>query len=57
MKKIVLIEAKSSHLHLYSNVHIPREGSILLGTLLQDKGYEVSVYVEDFGFDEDIEWA
>ena len=49
MKKIVLIEAKSSHLHLYSNVHIPREGSVLLGTLLQDKGYDVSVYVEDFG--------
>ncbi|MFQ5824669.1 MAG: B12-binding domain-containing radical SAM protein [bacterium] len=47
MKKIVLIETKSSHLHVYSDVPIPRIGSVLLGTIMKNKGYEVKVYVED----------
>ncbi|MFQ6112755.1 MAG: B12-binding domain-containing radical SAM protein [bacterium] len=47
MKKIVLIETKSSHLHVYSDVPIPRIGSVLLGTIMKNQGYDVKVYVED----------
>jgi radical SAM superfamily enzyme YgiQ (UPF0313 family) len=47
MKKIVLIETKSSHLHVYSDVPIPRIGSVLLGTIMKNIGYDVKVYVED----------
>ncbi|MFQ5866002.1 MAG: B12-binding domain-containing radical SAM protein [bacterium] len=47
MKKIVVIETKSSHLHVYSDVPIPRIGSVLLGTIMKNRGYDVKVYVED----------
>jgi radical SAM superfamily enzyme YgiQ (UPF0313 family) len=47
MKNIVLIETKSSHLHVYSDVPIPRIGSVLLGTIMKKQGYDVKVYVED----------
>jgi radical SAM superfamily enzyme YgiQ (UPF0313 family) len=46
-QRIVFIEPKSTHIHVYSTVHIPRMGSILLGTILQEKGYDVTVIVED----------
>jgi radical SAM superfamily enzyme YgiQ (UPF0313 family) len=47
IKKIVLVEPKSTHLHVYSRVCIPRLGSVLLGTMMRNKGYDVRVYVED----------
>lgn len=47
IKKIVFVEPKSTHLHVYSKVTIPRLGSVLLGTILRDLGYEVKVYIED----------
>lgn len=46
-QRIVFIEPKSTHIHVYSTVHIPRMGSILLGTILQEQGYDVTVIVED----------
>lgn len=46
-QRIVFIEPKSTHIHVYSTVHIPRMGSILLGTILQERGYDVTVIVED----------
>jgi len=46
-QRVVFIEPKSTHIHVYSTVHIPRMGSILLGTLLQERGYDVTVIVED----------
>lgn len=46
-QRIVFIEPKSTHIHVYSAVHIPRMGSILLGTILQERGYDVTVIVED----------
>lgn len=46
-KNIVFIEPKSTHIHVYSLVHIPRIGSLLLGSLLRDKGYNVDIIVED----------
>jgi radical SAM superfamily enzyme YgiQ (UPF0313 family) len=47
MRKVVLVEPKSSHLHVYSRIIIPRLGAVLLGTLLRDRGYDVRVYIED----------
>jgi hypothetical protein len=47
LEKIVFVETKSSHLHVYSRVHIPRLGCILLGTILKELGYDVKVFVED----------
>ena len=46
-RKIVLVEPKSTHLHVYSRVAIPRLGAVLLGTMAQARGYDVRVYIED----------
>ena len=46
-KKIAFVEPKSTHLHVYSRVCIPRLGSVLLGTIMRNKGYDVRVYIED----------
>ncbi|MGC8500491.1 MAG: B12-binding domain-containing radical SAM protein [Leptospirillia bacterium] len=46
-KKFVLVEPKSTHLHVYSAFTIPRLGVILLGTMLRDRGWDVRVYIED----------
>ena len=47
IRKIVFVEPKSTHLHIYSRVCIPRLGSVLLGTIMRNKGYDVRVYIED----------
>jgi len=47
LKKLVFVEPKSTHLHIYSRVCIPRLGSVLLGTVMRSKGYDVRVYIED----------
>lgn len=49
MRKIVLVETKSTYIHVYSHVPIPRVGSVLLGTILRDLGYQVKVYIEELG--------
>src|SRR5499426_816314 len=47
IRKLVFIEPSSTHLHIYSRVTIPRLGSVLLGTIMRNKGYDVRVYIED----------
>jgi radical SAM superfamily enzyme YgiQ (UPF0313 family) len=47
LKKLVFVEPKSTHLHIYSRVCIPRLGSVLLATIMRSKGYDVRVYIED----------
>lgn len=47
VKKIVFVEPKSTHLHVYSRIAIPRLGSVLLATIMRNKGYDVRVYIED----------
>jgi radical SAM superfamily enzyme YgiQ (UPF0313 family) len=47
LKKLVFVEPKSTHLHIYSRVCIPRLGSVLLGTVMRARGYDVRVYIED----------
>ncbi|MGB9690971.1 MAG: B12-binding domain-containing radical SAM protein [Candidatus Sumerlaeaceae bacterium] len=58
-QRIVFIEPKSTHIHVYSTVHIPRMGGILLATILQERGYDVTVIVEDMlrkRITEDMVW-
>jgi len=47
VKRIVLIEPRALGYHIYTRVVIPRLGTILIGTILRDLGYEVEVIVED----------
>ncbi len=47
LRKLVFVEPKSTHLHIYSRVCIPRLGSVLLATIMRAKGYDVRVYIED----------
>src|SRR5438046_10530642 len=47
LRKLVFVEPKSTHLHIYSRVCIPRLGSILLATIMRAQGYDVRVYIED----------
>jgi radical SAM superfamily enzyme YgiQ (UPF0313 family) len=47
IKKITFIEPKNDHLHIFSKFELPRLGSILLATIMRDKGYDVeSLYME-----------
>ncbi len=46
-KKVVFVEPASTHLHVYSRLTIPRLGSVLLGTIMRDRGWDVKVYIED----------
>jgi radical SAM superfamily enzyme YgiQ (UPF0313 family) len=47
LKKLVFVEPKSTHLHVYSRVCIPRLGSVLLATIMRGRGYDARAYVED----------
>ncbi|MFQ5897690.1 MAG: B12-binding domain-containing radical SAM protein [Candidatus Methylomirabilia bacterium] len=47
LKKLVFVEPKSTHLHVYTRVAIPRLGSVLLATIMRNRGYDVRVYIED----------
>jgi len=47
IKKIVFIEPKSPGFHVYSRWGLPRLGTLMLGTILKQAGYEVKVFVED----------
>src|SRR3990172_3351955 len=47
MRKAVFVDPSSTHLHVYSRFTIPRLGSVLLGTIMRDRGWDVKVYIED----------
>lgn len=47
MKNIYFIEAKSPNPHIFSRVTLPRLGSIILATILKNKGYNAKVFIED----------
>ena len=44
--KITLIEPKSPDSHIFSLFALPRLGTLLLGTILKDRGHDISVAVE-----------
>ena len=47
MKNIYFIEAKSPGSHIFSRTALPRLGSILLATILHNKGYHTKAFIED----------
>jgi radical SAM superfamily enzyme YgiQ (UPF0313 family) len=47
IKKIVLIEVKSHHIHLFSSAKLPRIGLPIISTILKNAGYNVKAYAED----------
>ncbi|MBN1335353.1 MAG: B12-binding domain-containing radical SAM protein [Deltaproteobacteria bacterium] len=46
VRRIVLVEPRPEDSHIFSRFPMPRLGVVILGTLLRDLGYEVSVFVE-----------
>ena len=47
MKKIVLIEPKAPNLHIFSQFALPRLGTLILGTLMKRRGWEVELFFEE----------
>jgi radical SAM superfamily enzyme YgiQ (UPF0313 family) len=47
IENISFIEVGSPGAHIFSKFPIPRLGSILLSTILRDKGFNVRVFIED----------
>lgn len=47
MKNIYFIEAKSPGVHIFSRTPLPRLGTILLATILKNRGYNTRVFIED----------
>ncbi|MBM4283864.1 MAG: B12-binding domain-containing radical SAM protein [Deltaproteobacteria bacterium] len=47
LNKVLFIEPRSPRPHIFSRVVIPRLGSVLLGTILEQQGMEVRVVVEE----------
>lgn len=54
MKNIYFIEAKSPNPHIFSRTPLPRLGSIILATILKNKGYNTKVFIEDIAIPD---WA
>ena len=48
MPKIVFIEPKAPGLHIFSQFPLPRLGTLILGTMMKKRGWEVELFVEDF---------
>ncbi len=47
IRKIALVEPRTSTTTFYSEIRIPRQGAVLLGTILARLGYEVEVQIEE----------
>ena len=48
MAKIVFIEPQAPNLHIFSQFPLPRLGTLILGTMMKKRGFDVEVFVEDF---------
>jgi radical SAM superfamily enzyme YgiQ (UPF0313 family) len=48
MPRIVFIEPQAPNLHIFSQFPLPRLGTLILGTMMKGRGWEVEVFVEDF---------
>ncbi|MEW6186760.1 MAG: radical SAM protein [Thermodesulfobacteriota bacterium] len=60
LQRILLVEPRSPAEHVFSRARIPRLGTILLGTMLRDQGYESRVIIEETSgpvTDDDLRWA
>lgn len=55
--KIIFIEPKAPDVHVYTRMPLPRLGTLLLGTILQNNGHEARVQIEALGNDFNISAA
>jgi radical SAM superfamily enzyme YgiQ (UPF0313 family) len=46
--KIILIEPSAPNLHIFSQFPLPRLGTLILATMMERRGWEAEVYIEDF---------
>ena len=47
IRKFIFVEPSSKSPNVYSGIHIPRTGAVLLATILREAGYEAKVLCED----------
>ncbi len=47
IKKVVFIEPRPPDRHIFSKYKLPRLGTVILGTIIEQKGYYCKVFVED----------
>ncbi|MEQ8223043.1 MAG: radical SAM protein [Candidatus Eremiobacterota bacterium] len=47
INKILMIEPKSPDVHIFSLTPVPRLGTIILGTILKERGFDVAVIAEE----------
>ena len=47
IRRVVLLETRPPDIHIFSQFALPRLGVVLLGTILRDLGFDVSVLVEE----------
>lgn len=47
MPRLVLIEPRASNLHIFSVYPLPRLGTLILGTIMRERGWDVEVFVEE----------
>ena len=47
MPRIVFIEPQAPNLHIFSHFPLPRLGTLILGTMMERRGWQVEVFVED----------
>jgi radical SAM superfamily enzyme YgiQ (UPF0313 family) len=47
MPRITFIEPQAPNLHIFSEFPLPRLGTLILGTIMERRGWEVEVFVED----------
>lgn len=47
IRRVVLLEPKSPGFHIWSAMGLPRIGVVLLGTIVRELGYDVTVMVEE----------
>lgn len=48
IRKVTLIEPRPPGYHIYSRIPLPRLGLPILGTILKNRGIDVSIYCQDF---------
>lgn len=53
IQRVVMVEPRSPRFHVFNFVRLPRLGLPLLGTLLKQRGYQVTIFCEDLA---PIDW-
>ena len=46
MRKILFIEPKSPHIHIFSQFTLPRLGIFILGAIIKEKGWDAKIIIE-----------